>query len=75
MVSNVSIHPLQPIDPAYDPAYQDGPPPRPRRPRSAGEISTDAPVPHIPAAFDRWGTISIEALEDAIEIEATREER
>jgi hypothetical protein len=75
MVSNVSLHPLDPIDPAYDPAYQDGPPPRPRRPRTGGEIPTDWPVPRIPSALERWDTISIETLEDAIEVEATREER
>jgi len=75
MVSNASIHPLDPIDPAYDPAYQDGPAPRLRMPRSAGEIPTDRPVPRIPPALDHWDTISLETLEDAIELEAIREER
>lgn len=75
MVSNVTIHRLDPIDPAYDPAYQDGPPPRPRRPRAAGEIATEWPVARMPTALGRCSTVSIEALEDVLEVEATREER
>jgi hypothetical protein len=75
MVSNCSLYPLAPLDPAVDPAYHDGAPPRPRHPRHAGEIPVDWPVTRIPNALGRLRTISIEALEDAIEREAKREER
>lgn len=75
MVSNCSLYSLKPLDPAVDPAYHDGPPPRPRHPRRVGEIPTDWPVARIPSTLGRLRTISIEALEDEIEREATREER
>ena len=75
MVSNVTIHRLDPIDPAYDPAYRDGTPPRRHRPWSGGEIPTDWPVARIPTALDHWATISFEVLEDAIEVAAAREEK
>jgi hypothetical protein len=75
MTSNCSLYPLKPLDPAVDPAYCDGTPPRPRRPRHEGEIATEWPVPWIPLPLQRLTTISIEALEDEIEREAEREER
>lgn len=75
MVSNCSRYPLPPLDPAVDPAYQDGPPPRPRRPRAAGEIAIEWPVSCIPPLLGRRHVISIEALEDELEREAEREER
>ena len=74
MMSNCSLHPLAPLDPAIDPAYVDGIPPRPHPPRHVGEIRMDWPVGTIPAALRRLHTISIEALEDEIEREAAREE-
>jgi hypothetical protein len=75
MVSNCSLYPLDPIDPAVDPAYHDGVPPRPRRRTHAGEIATEWPVARIPAWWQRLQTISIEALEDELERTAEREER
>lgn len=75
MVSNCSLYPLDPIDPAVDPAYHDGIPPRPRRRTHAGEIATEWPVARIPAWWQRRQTISIEALEDELERTAEREER
>jgi hypothetical protein len=74
MTSNCSLYPLEPIDPAVDPAYRDGQAPRPRRARHGGEIALDWPVARIPATLGRLQTISIEALEDEIEREAEREE-
>lgn len=59
MVSNCSLYPLEPVDPAFDPAYHDGVPPRPRTPRRAGEIRTDWPIVRIPAGLDRMHTISL----------------
>jgi len=74
MESNCSLYPLKPLDPAVDPAYHDGLPPTPRRTIHAGEIAIDWPVGRIPPALQRLQTISIEALEDELEREATREE-
>jgi hypothetical protein len=75
MMSNCSLHPLAPLDPAVDPAYSDGIPPRPRRAKHDGEIATDWPVPWIPAPLQRLQTISLELLEDEIEREAEIAER
>ena len=36
MVSNCSLYPLKPLDPAVDPAYRDGPLPFPHRANHAG---------------------------------------
>ena len=74
MTSNCSLYALEPLDPAVDPAYADGTPPRPHRPPHAGEITVDWPVGPLPASLSRLHTISIEALEDALEREAEREE-
>jgi hypothetical protein len=74
MVSNCSLYPLKPLDPAADPAYNDGIPPRPRHASHAGEIAVVWPVVRIPPALGRLRTISIEALEDELEREAEREE-
>ena len=74
MESNCSHFRLLPLDPAVDPAYHDGTPPRPRRANHAGEIPTDWPVGRLPAPLSRLTTISIEALEDELEREAMREE-
>lgn len=74
VVSNCSHHCLEPLDPSVDPAYVDGRPPRPHVPRPTGEIATDWPVATIPPPLRRLQTISIEALEDELEREATREE-
>jgi hypothetical protein len=74
MDSNCSLYPLKPLDPAVDPAYHDGLPPRARHAKHAGEIAVDWPVSRIPAPLQRLQTISIEALEDEIEREAEREE-
>ena len=75
MMSNCSLYRLRPLDPAVDPAYQDGPPPHPHHPRHAGEITIDWPIALIPYSLARQQTISIETLEDEIEREARREER
>ena len=74
MVSNCSLHPVKPLDPAIDPAYQDGIPPRPHLPKHAGEIQLNWPVARIPNTLRRLHLISIEALEDELEREAEREE-
>ena len=74
MESNCSLYRLAPLDPAVDPAYHDGIPPKPRTARHVGEIGTDWPVARIPDPLRRLQTISIEALEDELEREATREE-
>jgi hypothetical protein len=66
--------PPKPLDPAVDPAYRDGIPPKPRRIRLSGELAVDWPVACIPAGLRRLHTISIEALEDELEREAAREE-
>ncbi len=75
MTSNCSVHRLRPLDPAIDPAYQDGAPPRPHRPKLRGEIRTELPVALIPPPLGRFHTISLEALEAELEREAIREER
>jgi len=75
MMSNCSHHPLRALDPAVDPAYRDGIPPRPHRLTHAGEIVVDWPIAVIPEPLRRLQTISIEALEDEIEREAAFEEK
>ena len=75
MMSNCSLYRLRPLDPAVDPAYQDGPLPTPHRVNHAGEITIDWPVSLIPPLLGRFTRISIEELEDEIEREARREER
>jgi len=67
-------YPPKPLDPAVDPAYHDGIPPRPRHARVSGELVVDWPVVRIPAGLQHLHTISIEALEDELEREAAREE-
>jgi hypothetical protein len=74
MVSNCSLYPLEPLDPAVDPAYVDGIPPRPHLLRRTGEIATDWPVGALPPPLRGLRTISIEELEDQLEREAAREE-
>lgn len=74
MESNCSHFPLKPLDPDVDPAYHDGTPPRPHPVNHAGEIAVEWPVVRIPGQLNRLTTISIEALEDELEREATREE-
>ena len=75
MMSNCSLYRLRPLDPAVDPAYQDGPPPTPHHANHAGEIPIEWPVSLIPPPLARLRTISIEELEDELEREARREER
>jgi len=76
MMSNCSLYRLRPLDPAVDPAYQDGPPPLPHHhPNHSGEIPIDWPISLIHSSLARFRTISIEELEDEIEREARREER
>lgn len=75
MMSNCSLYRLRPLDPAVDPAYQDGPPPVAHGVNHAGEITVDWPISLIPSPLTRFKTISIEELEDEIEREARREER
>src|SRR5437763_16719921 len=75
MEFHCSTHqPPKPLDPAVDPAYQDGLPPRPRHANHAGETTIHCPVVHMPAALQRQHTISIEVLEAALDREAQREE-
>ena len=74
MTSNCSLYALEPLDPAVDPAYQDGIPPKPRQTHHAGEIIVDWPVARIPEPLRRFHQISIEELEDELEREAEREE-
>jgi len=66
--------PPKALDPAVDPAYHDGIPPRPRQANHAGELEVEWPVTRIPSNFQRLQTISIEELEDELEREAAREE-
>jgi hypothetical protein len=66
--------PPKPLDPAVDPAYHDGIPPRPRQVNHAGEIAVEWPVARLPDGLERFRTISIEELEDALERAAAREE-
>ncbi|HXJ36757.1 MAG TPA: hypothetical protein VMS22_22200 [Candidatus Eisenbacteria bacterium] len=75
MMSNCSLYRLRPLDPAVDPAYQDGPPPHPHHVSHSGEIRIEWPIPTIPSPLTRFKTISIEELEDEIEREARREEK
>jgi hypothetical protein len=75
MVSNCSLYPLKPLDPAVDPAYRDGPLPLPHRANHAGEIVIEWPVARMPSALRRLQWISIEALEDEIERQAEVEEK
>ena len=75
MTSNCSRFPLKPLDPAIDPAYQDGPPPRPHRANHAGELIVEWPFAIIPGPLRKLQTISIDALEDELEREAKIEER
>ena len=75
MTSNCSLYRLRPLDPAVDPAYQDGLPPPVHRTNHAGELEVAWPVAMIPLPLTRFTTISIEELEDELEREARREER
>lgn len=74
MMSNCSLHPLEPLEPAVDPAYADGPLPHVHRVSHAGELAVDWPVSLIPARLSGFQTISFEALEDELERTAEREE-
>lgn len=74
MMSNCSLHPLKPLDPAVDPAYADGPAPPPHPPNHAGEIPDDWPVSLIPQRLNAFQTISFETLEEELERSAEREE-
>ena len=75
MVSNCSLYPLKPLDPAVDPAYRDGPLPLPHRANHAGEIGIDWPVARMPSALRWQHRISIETLEAEIERQAEVEEK
>ena len=74
MTSNCSLHPLKPLDPAVDPAYQDGPPPRRHRVYSTGVLEIELPFAVLPDRFRRSGMISLENLEEVVERDAEREE-
>ena len=50
--------PPKALDPAVDPAYHDGIPPRPRQANHAGELEVEWPVTRIPSNFQRLQTIS-----------------
>jgi hypothetical protein len=76
MVSNCSLYPLEPLLPAFDPAYTDGPPPPPRRARAADvDDAAEWPLGPLPASLRGFQTISLETLEDELEREARREDR
>jgi hypothetical protein len=78
MVSNCSLYPLEPLLPAFDPAYTDGPPPPPRRSIAAATDDGDVdawPMGPLPASLRGFQTISFETLEDELEREAQREGR
>lgn len=75
MMSNCSLYRLRPLDPAVDPAYQDGLPPPAHRTNHAGELDVAWPVSTMPRPLTRFTTVSIEELEDELEREARREER
>ena len=74
MTSNCSLHPLKPLDPAIDPAYQDGPPPRPHTVHPTGVIEVIWPFAVLPERFRRSALISLDSLEERIERDAEREE-
>ena len=75
MEFHCSTHqPPKPLDPAVDPAYHDGIPPRPRQANHSGELVIDWPVARLPDGLQRLQTISIEELEDELERAAAREE-
>jgi len=74
MTSNCSLHPLKPLDPSIDPAYQDGPPPRPHIVHLSGVVEIELPFAVLPDRFRRSGTISLESLEEMVERVAEREE-
>ena len=75
MMSNCSLYPVEPLDPANDPAYADGPSPVTHRVNHACEIEIDWPVNLIPShLYRRFRTISFETLEDELERNAEREE-
>ena len=75
MEFHCSTHqPPKPLDPAVDPAYHDGTPPRLRPANHAGELAVEWPGTRIPSNFQRLQTVSIEELEDELEREAAREE-
>ncbi len=73
MTSNCSLHPLEPLDPAIDPAYVDGPPPRPHPATHAGQLDVAWPVARMPSRLSGFETISFETLEDELERAAERE--
>jgi len=77
MTSNCSLYPLEPLLPAFDPAYTDAPPPPPRRrpAEAAVDDETGWPLGPLPASLRGFQTISLETLEDEIEREARREGR
>ena len=74
MMSNCSLYPLKPLDPAFDPAYADGPTPAAHPVNHSGEIEIEWPFSGIPSRLSRYRTISFEALEDELERSAEREE-
>jgi len=74
MTSNCSLHPLKPLDPSIDPAYQDGPPPRLHKVHPTGIIEIELPFAILPDRFRRRQTISLESLEEMVERDAEREE-
>jgi hypothetical protein len=75
MMSNCSLYRLRPLDPAVDPAYQDGPAPLPHPVNHSGELTVELPTTLLPFNLAHASTISIEILEEEIEREARREER